>query len=62
MQNFIMDAKAMPTAQTVARLLYPYRDSLRTITTDNGCEFAAYLEITRLLRFMKNRGKASVLR
>ncbi len=49
----------MPTAQTVARLLYPYRDSLRTITTDNGCEFAAHLEITRLLS-MKNREKVIV--
>lgn len=51
--------KAMPTAQTVARLLYPYRDTLRTITTDNGCEFAAHLEITRLLS-MKNREKVIV--
>ena len=54
-----MDAKAMPTGTAVARLLYPYRDSLRTITTDNGCEFAAHLEITRLLS-MKNREKVIV--
>ena len=41
--------KAMPTALAVARLLFPYRCSLKTITTDNGCEFAAHLEITRRL-------------
>ena len=39
--------KAMPTAMAVARLLFPYRDTVRTITTDNGCEFAAHLEIMR---------------
>ncbi|HJF71393.1 MAG TPA: IS30 family transposase [Butyricimonas virosa] len=53
--NFIMMErlpqwrKALPTAQTVARLLFPYRKTLKTITTDNGCEFAAHLEISRLL-------------
>ena len=41
--------KAMPTAMAVARLLFPYRETVRTITTDNGCEFAAHLEITRRL-------------
>jgi IS30 family transposase len=51
--------KAMPVAQTVARLLFPYRNTLKTITTDNGCEFAAHLEITRLLS-MKNRDKVIV--
>ena len=30
-------------------MLFPYRESVPTITTDNGCEFAAHLEITRLL-------------
>jgi len=42
-----------------ARLLYPYRDTLRTITTDNGCEFAAHLEITRLL-LMRDKDKITV--
>ena len=59
MQKLPHGRKAMPTAQTVARLLYPYRDTLRTITTDNGCEFAAHLEITRLLS-LKNREKVIV--
>ena len=51
--------KAMPTAKTVARLLFPYRESVLTITTDNGCEFAAHLEITRLLS-IKGREKVTV--
>jgi len=51
--------KALPVAKAVARLLFPYRSTLRTITTDNGCEFAAHLEITRLLS-MKNREKVIV--
>jgi len=51
--------KALPTAEAVARLLFPYRPALRTITTDNGCEFAAHLEITRRLS-MKNRDKVIV--
>ncbi len=34
-------------------------NTLRTITTDNGCEFAAHLEITRLLS-LKNREKVIV--
>lgn len=51
--------KAIPKAQMVARLLYPYRNTLRTITTDNGCEFAAHLEITRSLS-LKNREKVVV--
>ena len=38
--------KAAPTAKTVVRLLFPYRQAVRTITTDNGCEFAAHLDIT----------------
>ncbi len=41
--------KALPCARTVARLLFPYRKTLKSITTDNGVEFAAHLEITRLL-------------
>lgn len=56
MQKLPHGRKAIPTARTVAKLLFPYRNTLRTITTDNGCEFAAHLEITRLLS-LKNREK-----
>lgn len=41
--------KAKYVAQTVNRLLFPYRDSLLSITTDNGPEFAAHLDITKKL-------------
>ena len=42
--------KAMPLAKTVWRLLLPYRgENLKTITTDNGSEFAALEWITRKL-------------
>ncbi len=51
--------KAMPVAKAVVRLLFPYRKTIRTITTDNGCEFAAHLEITRRLS-LKNKDKVVV--
>ncbi len=39
--------KSMPLAQTVWRLLLPYKgELLKTITTDNGSEFAAHEWIT----------------
>jgi len=41
--------KAKYVAQTVNRLLFPYRESILTITTDNGPEFAAHLDITKEL-------------
>ncbi len=42
--------KAAPLARTVVRMLYGYRKYLKTITTDNGSEFAAHLDITAGLR------------
>lgn len=59
MERLTEGRKALPTAKTVARLLFPYRKTLRTITTDNGCEFAAHLEITRRLS-LKGREKVVV--
>ena len=41
--------KAKHVAQTVNRLLSPYRGSILSITTDNGPEFAAHLSITKKL-------------
>ena len=39
--------KAMPLAKTVWRLLLPYKgEKLKTMTTDNGSEFAAHEWIT----------------
>lgn len=49
MEKLPQGRKAMPTAKAVVRLLFPYRDSVKTITTDNGCEFAAHMEITKRL-------------
>lgn len=56
MTNFVMmerlphGKKAVPLARTVVRMLYGYRRYLKTITTDNGSEFAAHLDITAGLR------------
>lgn len=41
--------KSKSTAKIAVKLLFPYRDSIKTITTDNGCEFAAHLDITKKL-------------
>ncbi len=39
--------KSVPVAQTVTRLLMLYRQTVKTITTDNGLEFAAHEMITK---------------
>lgn len=54
MERLPQGRKALPTAKAVVRLLFPYRDTVRTITTDNGCEFAAHEEITRTLSSKKH--------
>jgi len=41
--------RAYETALAVIRLLYPYRKLVKTITTDNGSEFAAHQLITKKL-------------
>ena len=56
MTNFVMmeklphGKKAAPLAKAVVRMLFGYRKYLKTITTDNGSEFAAHLDITAGLR------------
>ena len=56
MTNFVImerlpcGKKAVPIAKTVKRLLFPYRNCVKTITTDNGSEFAAHQLITEGLR------------
>jgi IS30 family transposase len=58
--NFIMmeklpfGRKALPLANAVIRLLFPYRDSIKTITTDNGPEFAQHLLISKKLSTTHN--------
>mgnify|MGYP002742718043 FL=1 len=58
--------KSEPLAMQVRRLLIPYKEHIKTITTDNGSEFAAHKLITeylgakgllcRSLFFMAKRG------
>ncbi len=38
-----------PLVKVVRKLLLPYKNSLKTITTDNGPEFAAYKDITKYI-------------
>ena len=42
--------KAMSVAKTVCRLLFPFREHVLSITTDNGSEFAAHQYITQKLK------------
>ncbi len=49
MERLKQGKKAMPLARTVWRLLLPYKATLRTITTDNGSEFAEHEWISRRL-------------
>ena len=52
MTSFVMMEKlpygkrAKPLSKVVVRMLFAYRKYLKTITTDNGSEFAAHLDIT----------------
>ena len=41
--------KSEPLAKAVRRLLLPYKKYIKTITTDNGPEFAAHKLITKYL-------------
>lgn len=50
MEKLPYGKKAAPLARTVVRMFYGYRKYLKTITTDNGSEFAAHLDITAGLR------------
>lgn len=50
--------KAVPAAEAVVRLLFPYRAPIKTITTNNGCEFAAHLNITKGLSL---KGKDKII-
>mgnify|MGYP003296934767 CR=1 FL=1 len=58
MEKLPYGKKAIPVAKTVIRLLLPYRQTIKTITTDNGSEFAAHQLITKGLRM---KGKEDVI-
>ena len=62
--NFLMmekiktGKKSEPIAKTVVRLLMPYRKTVKTITTDNGSEFASHQLNTKGLHM---KGKDDVI-
>ena len=47
MEKLPQGKKAKHVAKVAVRLLFAYRKHLKTITTDNGGEFAAHLDITK---------------
>ena len=49
MQKLPFGKQSKPLAKVVRKLLLPYKDCLKTITTDNGPEFAAHKDITKYL-------------
>ena len=49
MIRFAHVKKSNPLAKAVRRLLLPYKKHIKTITTDNGPEFAAHKLITKYL-------------
>ena len=49
MTKLLQGKKSGPLAKEVRRLLLPYRKHIKTITTDNGPEFAAHKQITEYL-------------
>ena len=49
MQKLPFGKQSKPLAKVVRKLLLPYKNSLKTITTDNGPEFAAHKDITKYL-------------
>ena len=50
MEKLPYGKRAKPLSKAVVRMLFAYRKYLKTITTDNGSEFAAHLDITAGLR------------
>lgn len=50
MERLPSGKRSKPLAATVVRMLFAYRKYLKTITTDNGSEFSAHLDITAGLR------------
>lgn len=49
-KKLMQGKNAMHIAKTVVRTLLPYKDIVKTITTDNGTEFAAHKIIARRLQ------------
>lgn len=58
MEKLLHGKKSKPLAKTVVKLLYAYRRDIKTITTDNGSEFAAHEDITNGLKI---NGKEDII-
>ena len=59
MQRIPTGKKAEPIAKAAVKQLFPYRGTIKTITTDNGSEFAAHQLITKGL-YMKGKEDVKV--
>ena len=59
MIRFAHGKKSNPLAKAVRRLPLPYKKHIKTITTDNGHEFAAHELITKYLRALCLMAKGS---
>lgn len=59
MQRIRTGKKAEPIARAVVKQLFPYRGTVKTITTDNGSEFAAHQLITKGL-YVKGKEDVTV--
>ncbi len=49
MERLPLGKRPEPLAKVVCRLLFPYRHTVHSITTDNGSEFCAHKLITKVL-------------
>ena len=49
MEKLPQGKRPEPLAKTVIRLLFPYRHTVRSITTDNGSEFCCHRMISKAL-------------
>ena len=49
MERLPQGKRPEPLARAVIRLLFPYRNTIRSITTDNGSEFSAHRMISKAL-------------
>ncbi|GHU82879.1 hypothetical protein FACS189415_4090 [Bacteroidia bacterium] len=50
MEKLSMGKQALPLSKVAARLLFAYKDTVHTITSDNGSEFAEHEYIAEKLK------------
>ncbi|KAA6305726.1 hypothetical protein EZS27_042621, partial [termite gut metagenome] len=49
MEKLVSGKQAVPLSKVAVRLLYPYKETVHTITSDNGAEFAEHEFIAKKL-------------